>query len=116
MRRQPGTSETELPSWPIFTLHKIANYIFESGNRVRPGEDIPCGEPIDGQNSILRNFLTMDDTELRAVMLALTSDYSMELNHTDYRGIRRKGVDMGFLVTGIFSALFGYFRGIILIL
>ena len=47
----------------------MANYIFESGNRVRPGEDIPCGEPIDKQSSILTNFLTMDDTDLKPVRL-----------------------------------------------
>ena len=49
-----------IPVWPPTILHKLARYIFESGNRILPGDNIPNNMPIEN-NSSLRHFLAVDD-------------------------------------------------------
>jgi suppressor of fused-like protein len=49
-----------IPVWPPTILHKLARYIFESGNRILPGDNIPNNMPIEN-NSSLRHFLAVGD-------------------------------------------------------
>lgn len=49
-----------IPVWPPTILHKLARYIFESGNRILPGDNIPNNTPIEN-NSSLRHFLAVKD-------------------------------------------------------
>ena len=61
-------SGTDVPQWPIFIFHKLARYIFESGNRIMPGDDFPWRAPIDQRDSILTNFLATSDELLKQVI------------------------------------------------
>ena len=52
-----------IPVWPTTILHKLARYIFESGNRILPGDNIPNHMPIEN-NSFIRHFLAVEDLSI----------------------------------------------------
>ena len=67
VRKRAADTDKDIPSWPIQILHRIARYMFESGNRILPGDNIPWGESIDKRESLLNNFLTCEDHLLKPV-------------------------------------------------
>ena len=67
VRKLPKETDKDIPSWPVFIFHRIARYIFESGNRIMSGDDVPWGEAVDKKHAILTNFLTASDHCLKPV-------------------------------------------------
>jgi len=41
------TDDSSIPQWPVALLQRLARYIFETGNRIVAGDDIPWGESVD---------------------------------------------------------------------
>ena len=60
LRREPGQNQP--PTWPAALLNSISKYVFESENKLVPGDHVNWGKPLDGAGSILKHLLV---TEVR---------------------------------------------------
>jgi len=62
MRKEQG--QTQPPTWPAQLLNSIAKYVFESENKLVPGDHVNWGKPLDGSNSLCRHLLVSADPQL----------------------------------------------------
>lgn len=53
------------PTWPANLLQALARYVFETGNRLCTGDNIPWKKPLDNvSNSKIENMLICEDPQL----------------------------------------------------
>ena len=58
LKRDPGQNQP--PTWPAALLNSISKYVFESENKLVPGDHINWGKPLDGASSILKHLLVAE--------------------------------------------------------
>ena len=58
--------ETAPPQWTLVLLQRIARYVFETGNVLRPGEHVELGGPIGEKDASLTALAVVDDPTLTA--------------------------------------------------
>jgi len=63
--------ETTPPTWPANLLQSISKYVFETENKLVPGDHITWAKPLDGANSSLRHLLVSEDPQLEPFMTSL---------------------------------------------
>ena len=59
------------PTWPANLLNSISKYVFESENKLVPGDHINWGKPLDGSNSLCKHLLVAEDPQLPCLQTPL---------------------------------------------
>ena len=62
LRKEQGQSSP--PTWPANLLNSISKYVFESENKLVPGDHCNWGKPLDGSTSLCRHLLVTEDPQL----------------------------------------------------
>ena len=65
LRKEQG--QTSPPTWPANLLNSISKYVFESENKLVPGDHCNWGKPLDGSNSLCRHLLVTEDPQLESL-------------------------------------------------
>ena len=69
LRRDQGQSTP--PTWPANLLNSISKYVFESENKLVPGDHVNWGKPLDGSNSLCKHLLVAEDPQLPVLQTPL---------------------------------------------
>ena len=69
LRKEQG--QTSPPTWPANLLNSISKYVFESENKLVPGDHCNWGKPLDGSTSLCRHLLVAEDPQLAGLQTAL---------------------------------------------
>jgi suppressor of fused-like protein len=77
LKREPGQNQP--PTWPAALLNSISKYVFESENKLVPGDHINWGKPLDGAASILKHLLVAEDPQLDVLSTSLGKVYFLQL-------------------------------------
>ena len=62
LRKEAGQNSP--PTWPASLLNSIAKYVFDSENKLVPGDHINWGKPLDLSNSLLKHLLVTRDPQI----------------------------------------------------
>ena len=65
LRKEQGQSSP--PTWPANLLNSISKYVFESENKLVPGDHCNWGKPLDGSTSLCRHLLVTQDPQLDSI-------------------------------------------------
>ncbi|XP_055639082.1 suppressor of fused homolog [Toxorhynchites rutilus septentrionalis] len=57
-------AEERPPTWPANLLQALAKYVFQSGNRLCFGDNIPWRRPLDGKSSSIQHMLIAEDPQM----------------------------------------------------
>jgi len=60
-------NELTPPTWPVKVLQKISKYVFETENKLAPGDHITWAEPLGAEHSILKHLIVAEDVQLEPV-------------------------------------------------
>ena len=69
LRKEPGQNSP--PTWPANLLNSIAKYVFNSENKLVPGDHINWGKPLDMSNSLLKHLLVTRDPQVEPLQTRL---------------------------------------------
>ena len=69
LRKEAGQNSP--PTWPASLLNSIAKYVFDSENKLVPGDHINWGKPLDGSNSLLKHLLVTRDPQIAPLQTRL---------------------------------------------
>lgn len=53
------------PTWPANLLQALARYVFQTGNRLCVGDNVPWRKSLDNSNSKIQHMLIADDPQLK---------------------------------------------------
>ncbi|XP_055608562.1 suppressor of fused homolog [Uranotaenia lowii] len=59
-----GDADERPPTWPANLLQALAKYVFQSGNRLYTGDNIPWRRSLDGKTSSIQHMLIAEDPQM----------------------------------------------------
>jgi len=77
LKREPDQNQP--PTWPAALLNSISKYVFESENKLVPGDHINWGKSLDGSLPNLRHLLVSEDPQLETLSTSLGKVHFLQL-------------------------------------